>query len=121
MTYNHNQLLQALDNILSARPRSTLSDLARTLRVERHSIENAVRKSQGMSFRLYRAKKLLECSLYLLRQEAGLSEKEIATRIGFSSDAAFCRFIKRETGQTPTSLRQIWSADHTAGKTCHNG
>jgi methylphosphotriester-DNA--protein-cysteine methyltransferase len=106
MAYNHLQIFQKLDAILSSTPRSRLSDITHTLRVERHTIGKAVRESTGLSFRQYRDHKLLECSLRLLKHEGGLSEKEIAVKLGFSASPSFSRFVKRHCGQAPTLIRE---------------
>jgi AraC-like DNA-binding protein len=104
MAYNHRQIFQRLDTILSSNPRCPLRVLAGLLDVHCRTIQRTVHESAGMTFQKYRNKKLLEQSLSLLEEE-GLSEKEIACRVGFDCTSSFSRFVKRATGQTPTSLR----------------
>lgn len=104
MSYNHRQILQRLDAVLSSTPRCPLETLAQTLGVCRRTVERTVQEFWGIRFHEYRDKRLLGRCISIMGQEM-LSEKEIAFRAGFRCTSSFCRFIKQRTGQTLTSLR----------------
>jgi AraC-like DNA-binding protein len=105
LSYNRVHLLQCIDALISSRPCVLLRDLSRELGVGRQRIEKAIRASTGISFRDYRKRRCLEKALHLLLTDGYLPEKQIATRLGYGSTAAFCRFIKSSTGKTPSQLR----------------
>jgi AraC-like DNA-binding protein len=105
MTYDHDQLFDKLDRILSEAPQSKISEIVIALQIDRHTIEKVVLMEAGMTFRRFRGDKLCKHCLQLLEREGLSSEKEIAAKAGFSSTAAFSHFVKRHTGKTPTQLR----------------
>ncbi len=84
--------------------RIRLGTLARQLGVERHTIEKAVRSITGRTFRQLQQVILLQRAGLLLKQ--GRTVKETAFDLGFGSPQAFDRFVKRTSGETPSSLRQ---------------
>jgi AraC-like DNA-binding protein len=84
--------------------RTTLREMSSRARIERHYIELACR-SHGTTFR--QLKEAARCSVAVQQLKERLSDpiKTIAFDLGFSSSAAFCRFIKKATGRTPAQLR----------------
>jgi methylphosphotriester-DNA--protein-cysteine methyltransferase len=104
VTYNHNGLLSQLDALVAETPRMRLSEIARTLRVDRHTIENAMCSRRKITFREYRRRYLLQAARKMLDQPH-LSVKEIGIMLGYSSAASFSRFAQQATGKSPSRLR----------------
>jgi transcriptional regulator GlxA family with amidase domain len=98
-------LLKELDVLVSNTPRIRLSEIARTLGVDRHTIENAMRSSRNTSFREYKRRELLQMALAMLNQP-DVSVKEIGIKLGYSSAASFSRFVQQSTGKSPSQLRK---------------
>jgi transcriptional regulator GlxA family with amidase domain len=105
MTYNQRKLLKELDVLVTNTPRIRLSEIARTLGVDRHTIENAMRSSRNTSFREYKRRELLQMALAMLNQP-DVSVKEIGIKLGYSSAASFSRFVQQSTGKSPSQLRK---------------
>ena len=105
MTYNQKKLLKELDALVSNTPRIRLSEIARSLGVDRHTIENAMRTTRNTSFREYRRQELLQMALAMLNQP-DISVKEIGSKLGYSSAASFSRFVQQSTGKSPSQLRK---------------
>jgi len=104
VTYNRNGLLAQLDALIAETPRMRLSDIARTLGVDRHTIENAMRSRRKMTFREYRRRHLLQAAQEMLAQPH-LSVKEIGIMLGYNSAASFSRFVQQASGKSPSQLR----------------
>ena len=104
VTYNSGKLLGEVDALLSRKPHMRLSDIAGTLGVDRHTIENAMRSRRKTTFREYRRSGLLQAARKLLDQPH-LSVKEIGIRLGYASAASFSRFVSQATGKSPSQLR----------------
>jgi transcriptional regulator GlxA family with amidase domain len=104
MTYNRRMLLKEVDTLIASTPRIRLSDIARSLGVDRHTIENAMRSTRRISFREYRRKELLQMVRAMLEQP-DVSIKEIGIKLGYSSAASFSRFVQQSTGKSPSQLR----------------
>jgi transcriptional regulator GlxA family with amidase domain len=105
MTYNQRKLLKELEALVSSTPRIRLSEIARTLGVDRHTIENAMRSSRNTSFRDYKRQELMQMALAMLNQP-DISVKEIGIRLGYASAASFSRFVQQSTGKSPSQLRR---------------
>jgi transcriptional regulator GlxA family with amidase domain len=105
MTYNRRQLLKELDVLVSTTPRIRLSEIARTLGVDRHTIENAMRSNRSISFREYKRNELLQMAKAMLDQP-NVSVKEVGIKLGYSSAASFSRFVQKSTGKSPSQLRK---------------
>ena len=104
VTYNSSKLLSEVDVLLSDKPHMRLTDIADTLGVDRHTIENAMRSRRKITFREYRRRELLHAARRLLDQPH-LSVKEIGIKLGYASAASFSRFIFQATGKSPSRLR----------------
>jgi len=96
MAYDDHMLLQRIEENLEIRPRILLSEIARLLNVERHTIERSVRSGSGKTFRALQNEKLLTRALRLLTGEPARSIKEVSFALGYASPRAFRRFIKHE-------------------------
>ncbi len=105
MTYNRRKLLKELDALVTKAPSIRLSDIARTLGVDRHTIENAMRATRKISFREYKRRELLNMARLML-DKPDLSVKEVGIRLGYSSAASFSRFVRQATGRSPSQLRK---------------
>jgi AraC-like DNA-binding protein len=106
MAYNHGKIVGRLRRLLTENVRLRLLEASRELGVERHTVEKALKEVTGRSFREYRQQILLEEALRLLAQEASLSTKQIAVHLGYGSGTAFARFVRTQTGFSPTELRR---------------
>lgn len=83
--------------------RMRMAEVALKVGIERHRIEAAVRAITGRSFKKLHQELLVERAQVLLRE--GRPIKQIAIDLGFRSQQAFHRFVVRNTGVPPTSLR----------------
>jgi AraC-like DNA-binding protein len=100
-------LFQDIESQTLENPRIKLAELTHNLGLDRHTIEGIVRKSAHKSFREFKREKILDKANWLLAAASeGVTIKEIAALLDYSS-AAFSRFIKAATGQTPTQIRCI--------------
>jgi transcriptional regulator GlxA family with amidase domain len=105
MTYNRRMLLKQVDDLVTSTPRIRLSEIARTLGVDRHTIENAMRSNRQTSFREYRRRELMQMAQAMLNQP-DVSVKEVGIRLGYASAASFSRFVQQSTGRSPSQLRK---------------
>jgi transcriptional regulator GlxA family with amidase domain len=105
MTYNQRKLLKELDVLVSNTPRVRLSEIAQSLGVDRHTIENAMRATRNTSFREYKRRELLQKAMAMLNQP-DVSVKEVGVKLGYSSAASFSRFVQQSTGKSPSQLRK---------------
>jgi adenylyl-sulfate kinase len=101
-TERHDRLFQRVLQATAER-RVSLSELARHIGVERHTIEKLVRSTTGQSFRQLQQVLLLERAKLLLDQ--GKPIKEVAFDLGFEHPQSFHRFVKKFSGTTPSCLR----------------
>ena len=104
MAYNRDGLLNQLEALVAETPRMRLSQIARSLGVDRHTIENAMLLRRKITFREYRRRHLLQAARKMLDQPH-LSVKEIGIMLGYSSAASFSRFVRQTTGKNPSQLR----------------
>lgn len=107
MAYSQTQLLAAVSQCLSADANASLRDVSRAVRVGRHTIEAACRAS-GTTFAALRQSKRFELACALLGRSGPASIKETAVALGYSA-AGFSRFISKQSGITPTALRDVLS------------
>lgn len=105
MAYDLPGLFGRINHHLCFAPYLQLGDLSRRLRVERHTIEKAVKTATGKTFRQFRTKLLLERATHVLTENPNHSIKEIAFNLGYNSQRSFCRFIRTTTGYSPKELR----------------
>jgi AraC-like DNA-binding protein len=105
MAYNAKKLAEEIDACLSRSPRTTLSQIAQDLGVSRRTISRLLGRCRGASYRSYQQSVLLKTALQLLRKGREPTIKETPYSLGYSSPAAFSRFIRSKTGKTPSEIR----------------
>lgn len=113
MTYDRDGLFEQISNALEVEPRIKLSELSTKLGVGRHTVQHVVRTFTGQSFREYQNQVVLSISLQLLSRKPHFTIKEISYRLGYGSVRAFSRFIKKQTGKTPSEMRQATKESST--------
>ena len=106
MAYNALGLFSAIEAQLASSPEISLSVLSQRLRVERHTLEKAVRGRTGKSFREFRRELRLSAANSLLSANFARSIKEVSLLLGYKSPQAFARFVKTSCGLTPSQVRQ---------------
>lgn len=99
------ELYGAIRLLLRSDHKITLRAASSRVRIDRHYIELACR-IHGATFRQLRTAALRELALRLLAEQRSQSIKAIAIDLGFSSSSAFCRFMRKTTGRTPTEWRE---------------
>jgi AraC-like DNA-binding protein len=104
MTYNMSRLLQQIDGQLQKQPRLALHDLEKQLGVGRHTIEKAIRRATGKSFREYQSQQVLAEATRMLSGSALLQIKQVALSLGYSSPKSFSRYFKSHVGVTPSAF-----------------
>jgi AraC-like DNA-binding protein len=114
MTYSDQNIIHKIENKILVRPQVKLQDIARSLNIERHRIEKAVRVCASMSYRDYRKMLLARRAVDLLVGDSELPEKALAGKLGYKSLSAFIRFIKSSTGHTPCQLRKLYLISKSA-------
>ena len=105
MGYDSRLVFARVTASLQAAPRIRLSELARQLKIERHTIERAVLRESGRRFRELQGEVTCSTALELLAADFPRSVKEISFALGYASPAAMSRFVKRACGKSPTELR----------------
>ena len=106
MSYDVLGLFSAIETQLASNPATSLSAFSHTLRVERHTLEKAVRGRTGKSFREFRQGVRLSAAKSLLLANFARSIKEVSLLLGYKSPQAFARFVKTSSGLTPSQIRQ---------------
>ena len=114
MAYNIVAMLSKIEAYLDADPTRSLAEIAADSGVHRQTVERAIFESTGLTFREFRKGIILKKALSLLNGSEGLSCKQIAFRLGYKSPAAFARFVRRATGDTPRRNRsgKEWPVIH---------
>jgi AraC family transcriptional regulator len=110
VAYNRNKILAEVDALIAATPCIRLSEIARILGVDRHTIDNAMKARRKTTFREYRRRRLLLAVKEMLGQPH-LSVKEIGIRLGYASAASFSRFVRETSGKSPRQLRSSVDAE----------
>lgn len=105
MAYNGKLLAQEISVRIEARPQVSLSELCKSLRVDRHTIERCLLRYRGRCFREMKRAALLKAAAALLAESPALSVKQIATILGFSSGRSLSRFLKHNVGLCSTHLQ----------------
>jgi AraC-like DNA-binding protein len=109
MAYDLHGLFGWLSRELRSSPDASLEALARRVGVGRHTLSKVVANETGGPFRQLRNSKMAESAITMLSANPGLSLKEVAFTLGYSSQRAFARFIKAHTGMSPKQLRLVLS------------
>lgn len=93
----------------------SLETMAELVGSNRTYVSKAVNKFSGISFSRYvNTYRIDEAIKILSNPDADLLIKELADKTGFSSDSAFSKIFRKETGMTPKEFRQ--SALHITKK-----
>ena len=79
--------------------------LASQLNVSPRRLDRILQNTCGMNFRQMLNQAKLNCAINLLNKRE-CSIAQIAELLGYSTSTAFCAFIKKSTGQTPSQLRR---------------
>ena len=116
MAYELRRLFDRAVGILEAHPRQSMTAISRALRVERHTLERAFRLSAGNSFRQFRQDAVLARAKDLLASRSDAPVKEIAFLLGYSSERAFARFIRKAVGCSPCELRGALLCPRQSGR-----
>ncbi len=111
MVYYRDGLFSLIEQMLASEPAATEEDIADLLGVSRHTINRVVRNKTGLSFRAFRSQFLLTAAQKLLVERPNCSIKEIASSLGYSSEANFCRFFRLFNGCSPHDFRQSAPSD----------
>jgi AraC-like DNA-binding protein len=106
MAYDLPGLFIKISRHLKTVPYLTLEDLSKQIRVERHTIEKAVKQATGRTFRETRNRILLEHAQGLLEMHPDRSIKEVAFELGYRSQRSFSRFIRTSVGCSPKEFRR---------------
>lgn len=91
----------------------TLSSVASLARSNQTYIKQDVKDLLGMSFRKWLNKKRLNAAVDLLSSDVPISQ--IATDIGYKSQAHFATLFKNEIGMTPSEYRQSLQLSNKIG------
>lgn len=93
----------------------TLFELARSLRLHRHTIARIIGQTTGLSFRQWKDKIRRDLAVHLLASDRPI--KEVSYLLGFDTTRSFDKFARRVLGMTPTdfraSKRQQGHLDHS--------
>lgn len=108
MIYDYCALFDSISLALRRDPRIRLCELSVQLRVERHSVERAVRLQTGQNFRALKRSLMFDRACDLLTHKPSCSIKEIAFSLGYRSPRSLARFIRALSGETPKALRRSW-------------
>lgn len=90
----------------------TLSTVARLARSNQTYIKQDVKDLFGLSFRKWLSKKRLSAAVDLLGSDVAISQ--IASDIGYKSQAHFATLFKNEIGMTPSEYRHSLQLNKTA-------
>ncbi|HWX54354.1 MAG TPA: helix-turn-helix domain-containing protein [Verrucomicrobiae bacterium] len=103
--YDLHELYIRITHKLRLSPRLSLEELALDIRIERHTIERAVKAGAGTTFRDFRKRGMLKVAERMLREHPHRNLKEVAHALGYRSSSAFSRFVKAAAGCSPSELR----------------
>ena len=114
MAYDLTRLYQTVRSHLWFNPDLQLDELSQLVRVERHTVEKAVRLATGKTFREMKKDILFRLAIQRLHDDPSLSIKEVAFKLGYCSQGSFCRFVKAMAGCSPMQLRADRPPDSTS-------
>lgn len=106
MAYDRDTLFEVIKIELESDAHLSLIDLSRRIHVGRHTLSKAVKDAAGLSFRAFRSRQLLGKAKALLGNSPQGSIKEIAFEMGYGSQRALARFIKKQTSLQTRNFRQ---------------
>lgn len=98
-------LADGVREALAAAPERSLPELARALAVSPHHLSRVFRSATGHTISRHRMR--LRARTALERLAGGESDlARLAADLGFADQSHLCRVLRRETGCTPSALRQ---------------
>ena len=92
--YPQHVIVREIKKILNTQPKTKVNEIARTLRISRHTIMRALR-SHGLSFRSLGIEQLNRRIHELSNSSPPLAMKEIAFELGFPSLSSFSHYARR--------------------------
>lgn len=107
MSYEHLGLSELVEASILQNPAKRLDTICKELRVDRHTALRALRQFSGVSFRELQRRALVDKATRYLIEFPSLSLKEIASIVGYGSEATFSHFIKRALGVAPREYRLL--------------
>ena len=105
MSRKQDLLLDAALRRLTLAPSTLLADLTQELHVSRRTLQNAMNRTMGKTFRELRDELLAKRFKSLLESHPTRGIKELSFELGFKSPRSFARAIKRACGFSPAQLR----------------
>jgi AraC-like DNA-binding protein len=105
MAYDLLGLFSLICERLNSSPGLSSKTLSSQIGIERHTIERTIKSKSGMTFRQFRCQITLERIKVLMRTRPDLTVKELAGELNYRSQSAFSRFVRENTGCSPSKLR----------------
>lgn len=105
MAYDLHRIFLQVRRNLELTPSMSLAQLSKNLAIERHTVEKAVKKATGVSFREFRNDVLLRRAQDLLKDESNRTVKEVAFALGYRSQGSLSRFIRIMTGNSAKTIQ----------------
>lgn len=92
---------------LEDNPQISIAKLSWELNVDRHTVGKAVKLAAGVSFRIWQRGLLFHQACALLEEIPDVRIQVISSGLGYSSLAAFRKFVSRNCSLSPTALRVV--------------
>lgn len=106
MSYDVTVVFDEIWRRLSRVPLTSIECISSELGISRGTIEKAIKRCSGKTFRALQREALLLRVTTLVSSDAPLlSVKEIAFAVGYQSPRSFARAIRRASGLSPQALR----------------
>lgn len=105
MAYDPGTLLAAAQRHLQRTPMARLAAVAKACGVSTPTLARAVRTESGLTYRRWQQQLARDAAERLLRDSPPCSIKEVSATLGFAHPRSFARWLKRQTGRTPSTFR----------------
>ena len=106
LAYARTTLLRRAEATLHGSARSTLTVVASTCGVSSATLSRTIRAAHCESFRQWKARLVFaRLEAMLQKPAAPQSLKEVAVAMGFRTPTSFARWLRRQTGLTPSDFR----------------
>jgi AraC-like DNA-binding protein len=110
MIHSQPILFAKIQTLLSNNPSIPLSQVAHTMRMDRHKIQRVVSHMTLNSFRDFQNKCKVRLAIELIKRDKSIKVAKLAAYLNYRSPKAFARFIKQMTGMAPKKL--IYAITH---------